>query len=48
VEEVPESSRVQFALQFLRMEKADEQMLDRFIYYSQRRLLKKRSLLLGA
>jgi len=47
-EEVPESSRVQFALQFLRMEKADEQMLDRFIYYSQRRLLKKRSLLLGA
>lgn len=45
---VPESSRIQFALQFVRMEKEDEQILDRFIYYSQRRLLKKRSLLLDA
>ncbi len=47
-EKIPESSRIQFALQFVRMEKEDEQQLDRFIYYSQRRLLKKRSLLLGA
>ena len=48
VEQVPESSRVHFALRFLRMEREAEQLLDRFIYYSQRRLLKKRSLLLGA
>jgi c-di-GMP-binding flagellar brake protein YcgR len=48
MEKVPGSSRLHFALQFLRMEREDEQLLDRFIYYSQRRLLKKRSLLLGA
>ncbi|MCF8062847.1 MAG: PilZ domain-containing protein [Deltaproteobacteria bacterium] len=47
-EKITESSRAHFALQFVRMEREDEQMLDRFIYYSQRRLLKKRSLLLGA
>ena len=48
VDKVPEQARLHFAFQFLRMHKGGEQMLDRFIYYSQRRLLKKRSLLLGA
>ncbi len=48
VERIPDSTRINFAIQFVRMERADEQVLDRFLYYSQRRLLKKRSLLLGA
>jgi len=47
VDAVPESQRSHFAVQFLKMARADEQALDQFIYDSQRRWLKKRSLLLG-
>jgi len=47
VEVVPENQRSHFAVQFLEMDRADEQALDQFIYDSQRRWLKKRSLLLG-
>lgn len=47
VEKIPESTRINFALHFLRMNRPDSQVLDRFLYYCQRRLLKKRSLLLG-
>jgi len=47
VDTAPDSQRTHFAVQFLDLEREDEQTLARFIYDSQRRLLKKRSLLLG-
>jgi c-di-GMP-binding flagellar brake protein YcgR len=47
VDTAPDSQRTHFAVQFLDLKREDELALDRFIYDSQRRLLKKRSLLLG-
>lgn len=47
VEKLPETKRINFAVQFSRIDREGELVLDRFIYYSQRRLLRKRSLLAG-
>ncbi len=46
VDAATENRRTLFGVQFLLMEKPDEQALERFIYDCQRRLLKKRSMLL--
>ncbi len=47
VEKIPETKRINFAVHFFRINREGEAVLDRFIYYSQRRLLRKRSLLAG-
>lgn len=47
VEKVPETKRTNFAVRFSRLNRDGQGVLDRFIYYSQRRLLRKRSLLVG-
>lgn len=47
VEKIPEHSRINSAVQFFRMDRTDEALLERFIYHSQRAFLRKRSLLAG-
>lgn len=47
IEKNTETKRMHYGIRFETLEPPDEKALDRFIYYSQRRLLKKRSLLLG-
>lgn len=47
VEKIPETKRINFAVQFSRMSKEGQAVLEQFIYYSQRRLLRKRSPLAG-
>jgi len=41
-----ETKRMNYAIRFQAMEPSDERALDRFIYFSQRRLLRKRSFLI--
>jgi hypothetical protein len=45
VEKLPETGRVSFAAEFSRLGMKEEAVLERFIYHSQRRLLRKRSVL---
>ncbi len=42
-EKSPDTDRMTFALQFVEMDRAEKQVLEEFIFYCQRRLLRKRS-----
>jgi hypothetical protein len=45
IDKNPDTKRMNYAIQFQALEPSDAKALDRFIYFSQRRLLRKRSLL---